>query len=137
MDNNQRDTIENYLKLKNLANFSITFCFSVTMWIHLNHGDDGLKKFLKYVASKSDMLLIEPQPWKCYKTAVKRMKQQNYIYPHFELLKIKQNVEEEIEKYLLFDCGLIKISESDKTKWDRKLLVFKQPTISFNKKFGA
>jgi SAM-dependent methyltransferase len=51
--------------------------FSVTMWIHLNHGDDGLKSFLYTIAdltTDNGSLLIEPQPWKCYKKASKRLR---------------------------------------------------------------
>lgn len=128
MDNHKRNNIIQYLETKRLRYFNITFCFSVTMWIHLNHGDEGLKEFLKYIASISELLVIEPQPWKCYKTAVKRMKQQDFTFPHFHKLCIKQNIEDEIEEYLVTACGLIKISDSNKTKWGRKLLVFKQST---------
>lgn len=129
----QRIIIEDYLISKALEKFNITFCFSITMWIHLNHGDNGLRNFLQYVASTSEILVIEPQPWKCYKTAVKRMKQQNFIFPHFCSLEIKVNVEEEIENYLVHSCNLIKIGESDKTKWERKILVFKH--CNENKQF--
>jgi hypothetical protein len=41
------------------------------MWIHLNHGDEGLTKFLEVVASYSKYILLEPQPWKCYQTAAR------------------------------------------------------------------
>jgi hypothetical protein len=37
------------------------------MWIHLNHGDDGLWAFLEQVSSMTDHLIVEPQPWKCYR----------------------------------------------------------------------
>lgn len=130
------NTIEYHLKRKHLNKFSITFCFSITMWIHLNHGDEGLKNFLKYVASISEILVIEPQPWKCYKTAVKRMKQQNFSFPYFQELKVKQNIEDEME-CLLQECGLSKINESESTRttWDRKIFVFKQKyLIALNNK---
>lgn len=42
-------------------------CFSVTMWIHLNHGDEGLWRFLGTVSDMTEHLLVEPQPWKCYR----------------------------------------------------------------------
>lgn len=126
MDTFQTNNICNYLESKSIKKFNVSFCFSVTMWIHLNHGDNGLKQFLKYIASISEVLIIEPQPWKCYKTAVKRMKQQKFTFPHFSKLNIKQDVEQQIEKYLIHECNLTKINESGKTTWERKMLVFKQ-----------
>lgn len=56
--------------------FDLVTCFSVTMWIHLNHGDDGLWKFLETVSDMTEHLVIEPQPWKCYRYV------SNYIEPH-------------------------------------------------------
>lgn len=47
--------------------FDFVTCFSVTMWIHLNHGDDGLWRFLETVSDMTEHLLVEPQPWKCYR----------------------------------------------------------------------
>lgn len=47
--------------------FDLVTCFSVTMWIHLNKGDDGLWKFLERVSDMANHLIIEPQPWKCYR----------------------------------------------------------------------
>lgn len=125
MEMNETNIISDYLTSKCIKKFKVSFCFSITMWIHLNHGDDGLKKFLRYIAGISEVLVIEPQPWKCYKTAVKRMKQQNFLFPQFSKLKHKQNIEHEIESYLINECNLTKIVESEKTKWERKILIFK------------
>jgi hypothetical protein len=47
--------------------FDLITCFSVTMWIHLNNGDDGLWKFLETVSDMTEHLIIEPQTWKCYR----------------------------------------------------------------------
>ncbi|KAL3673664.1 hypothetical protein V7S43_001362 [Phytophthora oleae] len=47
--------------------FDLITCFSVTMWIHLNNGDDGLWKFLETVSDMTEHLIIEPQMWKCYR----------------------------------------------------------------------
>ncbi|XP_018568615.1 probable RNA methyltransferase CG11342 [Anoplophora glabripennis] len=127
MDENSRtEIITSYLKSKGVDKFNIVFCFSTTMWIHLNNGDVGLRKFLKEVSNICELLVIEPQPWKCYKTAVKRMKQNNFTFPLFCELRIRKNVEDEIEQYLTLECGLSKVAESNRTKWDRKLLIFQR-----------
>lgn len=47
--------------------FNLISCLSVTMWVHLHHGDDGLFSFLQCLSSMTEHLLIEPQPWKCYR----------------------------------------------------------------------
>ncbi|KAF4319847.1 hypothetical protein BBO99_00004928 [Phytophthora kernoviae] len=44
-------------------------CFSVTKWIHLFHGDEGIKKvFVKIyeLLAPGGRLILEPQPWKSY-----------------------------------------------------------------------
>lgn len=106
--------------------FDVIFCFSVTMWIHLNHGDDGLRKFLKDISHKGRMLVIEPQPWKCYKSAVKRLKRSQMSFPQFENIAIRENIYKYITTFLTEVCGFIEIYESDETKWGRKVLCFRR-----------
>jgi len=55
--------------------FNLISLFSITMWIHLNHGDDGLISCLNRSVSllhTNGSLIIEPQLWKCYKNNNKR-----------------------------------------------------------------
>jgi Bicoid-interacting protein 3 (Bin3) len=52
-------------RLSRVARFDLVIGLSLTMWIHLRQGDDGLFDFLSSVASLTDRLVIEPQPWKC------------------------------------------------------------------------
>jgi 7SK snRNA methylphosphate capping enzyme len=43
--------------------------FSVTKWIHLFHGDEGIKKVFAKIyelLSPGGRLVLEPQPWKSY-----------------------------------------------------------------------
>lgn len=122
------DIFTDFLEPHNRTRFDIVFCFSITMWIHLNHGDDGLRKFLAKVASLSGFLVIEPQPWKCYKTAVKRLKLGKAEFPKFKELHLRNNVESDIEAFIVEKCGLEKVGESGLTKWGRKLLFFKRNT---------
>ncbi|XP_056644207.1 probable RNA methyltransferase CG11342 [Diorhabda sublineata] len=127
MDVTKRDqTINKYLIQMKVEKFKVAFCFSTTMWIHLNYGDEGLENFLKYICSIAVVVVIEPQPWKCYKTAVKRMKQKKFVFPEFSKLKYRENVESVIEQVLNIDCNMVKLIESERTTWERKLLIFKQ-----------
>ncbi|KAF5274954.1 hypothetical protein FQR65_LT04295 [Abscondita terminalis] len=126
MDDHRRDCVINeYLESVGATKFSVCFCFSITMWIHLNHGDIGLKNFLKNICLISNLVVIEPQPWKCYKSAVKRMKTCDYEFAEFSNLKIRNNVEEEIENILLQFQGVSKLKESGNSSWGRKISIFK------------
>ena len=107
--------------------FDVIFCFSVTMWIHINHGDSGLKNFLKKMSQQTKMLVIEPQPWKCYRTAVRRMKRSGGEgFNHFSDLKLRENVTMEIENIICSECNFVKVKETESTEWGRKLLFFRR-----------
>ncbi|PSN41831.1 putative RNA methyltransferase [Blattella germanica] len=125
--NSDGSSLSSYLSAHGKTFFDAVFCFSVTMWIHLNHGDEGLKQFLKNVSLRTNMLIIEPQPWKCYRTAVRRMKRSGgESFPLFSELKIRDNVTSEIENILSVDCGFVKIKETVCTEWGRKLQFYKR-----------
>ncbi|KAJ0068283.1 hypothetical protein NL108_004644 [Boleophthalmus pectinirostris] len=55
--------LQDYLKLHGCAQFHLCLCLAVTMWVHLNHGDSGLLQLLSDLASCSQYLLLEAQPW--------------------------------------------------------------------------
>ena len=123
MDLNDRLHIQDYLdSIKHIA-FDITFCFSVTMWIHLNNGDEGLLEFLKFMKSISRTIIIEPQPWKCYRSAQRRVKKSGNTFDLYESLKIKSNVDAVIEK-TLSEGSHSKTYESPISSWNRRLLSF-------------
>lgn len=57
--------------------FDIILMMSVTKWIHLNWGDEGLKRVFvnAYAAlAPGGALIIEPQPWRSYKQAFRKNK---------------------------------------------------------------
>lgn len=120
--------IENHLKLYEKATFDVVCCFSITMWIHLNNGDDGLRRFLKLVSDLSDRLVIEPQPWKCYQNAVRRMKRAgaNDTFPLFSTLQMRNSVETDIKTYLKENKALEILFESDPTKWKRRICIYRK-----------
>lgn len=62
MNDDHLQVIEQFLKKQNRVKFDVIFCFSVSMWIHLNHGEEGLSRLFKNVQKYCDQLfLLEPQ----------------------------------------------------------------------------
>ncbi len=49
--------------------YDVIMCLSVTKWIHLNWGDEGLKRMFRKIylnLRPSGRLLLEPQAWDSY-----------------------------------------------------------------------
>lgn len=134
MDANARETLlRSYLNKFNRSAFDICFCMSVTMWIHLNNGDNGLLKFLSYLASKTTYLLVEPQPWKCYRAAARRLRKLGRNdFDHFRSLAISGNMAEKITHILTKDCAMKLVCCFGNTSWDRSLLLFKSNGLSMS-----
>eukprot|EP01126_Amoeba_proteus_P039984 TRINITY_DN4241_c0_g1_i6.p1 TRINITY_DN4241_c0_g1~~TRINITY_DN4241_c0_g1_i6.p1 ORF type:complete len:347 (-),score=72.81 TRINITY_DN4241_c0_g1_i6:128-1168(-) len=61
----------NYLQLaEQSSNYDVILCLSVTKWIHVNNGDEGVRKlFKKFALELKDggHLILEPQPWDSYR----------------------------------------------------------------------
>lgn len=108
--------------------FNAVFCMSLTMWIHLNHGDEGLAAFLRRVSELSALLVIEPQPWKCYGTAVRRQRRAagagGRPFERFDGLQWRRDVEERIDGYLVAECGRRRVWQTVPTKWERRIALY-------------
>ncbi|KAF1792525.1 S-adenosyl-L-methionine-dependent methyltransferase [Phytophthora cactorum] len=101
--------------------FNLITCFSVTMWIHLNNGDDGLWKFLETVSDMTQHLIIEPQAWKCYRNAQKRLVRMRVEVPQsFREIKVRTDVVEKIDTFLLAAGRFRYKAQLGKTNWSRK-----------------
>lgn len=123
-----------HLNLFGKSKFDAVFCLSLTMWIHLNHGDDGLMHFLRKVTKLSKLLVIEPQPWKCYATAVKRMKKADFGFEKFGQLKLRKTIESDIESFLLRQCSRQRIFVTVPTKWDRRIAFYTEKMLDYSVK---
>ncbi|XP_015906366.2 pre-miRNA 5'-monophosphate methyltransferase [Parasteatoda tepidariorum] len=125
MNENALQKLKSYLELHKKSEFDIVTCFSTTMWIHLNNGDDGLNYFLRIVSNLSKHLLIEPQEWKCYRSAVRRMTRLHREKFDVQLLKIR-NISEHLILFLSTHCDMYLKECLGETSWGRKLYFFKK-----------
>ena len=69
--------------------YDVVSAFSVTKWIHLNHGDAGLRRFFATVfdcLKPGGRFVYEPQPWKSY---AKRKNASPEIRAHFDAMAIR------------------------------------------------
>lgn len=126
-DHCRREIIDEFLRSHRAEKFSLLFVNSITMWIHLHHGDDGLRNFLRYISSIAEYVLIEPQDWKCYRTAVRRMKKLGcQPFQHFTTLEWRESVDQLIVKYLQSAaCSLKFVKRLGQTEsWSRSLYLF-------------
>jgi len=126
-DHCRREVVVEFLRNYSAEKFSVVFVNSITMWIHLNCGDDGLRDFLRYISSIAEYVLIEPQDWKCYRTAVRRMKKLGCEpFQHFPVLEWRDNVSQEVLNYLQSAaCGLKFVRDLGQTdSWNRSLCLF-------------
>ncbi|CAH0515334.1 unnamed protein product [Peronospora belbahrii] len=110
--------------------FDLVTCFSVTMWIHLNHGDDGLWKFLETVSDMTEYLIIEPQTWKCYRNAQKRLKRMRVEIPQsFCEIKVRTDIVEKIDTFLLAAGRFRYKAQLGKTNWSRNVVLYSRMLI--------
>jgi len=126
-DRCRQEVIGKFLVNYNAEKFSIVFVSSVTMWIHLNTGDEGLRSFLCYISSIAEYILIEPQHWKCYRAAVRRMRKLGCeSFEHFPSLEWRHDVDQQIVKYLQSPaCCLKLVKHLGQTElWSRALYLF-------------
>ncbi|XP_016989865.2 probable RNA methyltransferase CG11342 [Drosophila rhopaloa] len=119
------ESVTTYLAINNRQKFDAICCYSITMWIHLNHHDQGLQLFLKKLSNLAELLVVEPQPWKCYQTAERRLKKAGETFPLFRELKWRSDVELQIQNYLENSLDRRKLFESTPTKWQRKICFYR------------
>ena len=55
--------------------FGAALCLSVTKWVHLCHGDAGIERLFARLSRslvRGAHLVLEPQPWRSYRRAVRK-----------------------------------------------------------------
>lgn len=125
--------IEDFLRDEGIAQFDVIFCFSVSMWIHLNKGHAGLVRLFERCRQLCrHFLLLEPQPWKCYMTAARRMRKLKQ--PKFDHL---EDIEERQDRLLPYIMRMVEKegdftlrSQLGQTNWDRQILLYQKNNLS-------
>ncbi|KAM9813437.1 pre-miRNA 5'-monophosphate methyltransferase [Neosynchiropus ocellatus] len=119
--------LRDYLAQRGCSRFHLTVCLAVTMWVHLNHGDSGLLQLLSRLADISQNLLLEAQPWKCYRSAARRLRKLGRAdFDHFKTLSIKGDISQRATEYLEGQCDMELVHNFGSTTWDRRLLLFRK-----------
>lgn len=119
-----RSYLENLVDGK--KRFDIAFCFSTTMWVHLNHGDAGLESLLSCLATWADNVIIEPQPWKCYRNAARRLRRAHRPpFPYFDSLVHRSNVLDHIDSVFRNKLGLQQHAHLGYSEWQRPVLWYR------------
>lgn len=126
-DAESRAVLEAYLEKFGSSRFHLCTCFAVTMWVHLNHGDAALLSLLSSLASHCEYLLLEAQPWKCYRSAARRLRKLGRSdFDHFKALKIRGDMAAHAREYLEKQCSMELVQCFGNTSWDRSLLLFRR-----------
>lgn len=89
--------------VKEIGKYDIITCLSVTKWVHIKHGDEGIKQFFAKIfdcLNDGGCLILEPQLSKSYKQAKKR----GLAPSGMTLLDFKLRPER-FKDYLLETCG--------------------------------
>lgn len=106
--------------------FDIAFCFSTTMWIHLNHGDAGLESLLASLANWADNVVVEPQPWKCYRNASRRLRRAHRPpFALFDSLVHRTKVLDHIDDVFRNQMGMELQAHLGHSEWQRPVLWYR------------
>lgn len=82
--------------------FDVILALSITKWIHLNFGDDGLRRFFRRAFNQllpGGRFILEPQPFASYR---KRAKMTDTLKANYTAIEFKP---EDFEMYLIEEVG--------------------------------
>lgn len=109
--------------------YGVILCMSVSKWVHLNHGDDGLMRFFHLLFSMTTpggKVIMEYQPWKSY---INNKAASEIIKCNFKQIKIRPD---DFERILTEEIGFTIITRLgtslDKARgFQRPIVVLMKP----------
>ena len=118
-----------------IEGFDVVFLFSITMWVHLTNGDEGLTQFLESSCNLTkNVLIVEPQNWSSYKSAMKRCRHKHIdISANFKSITIKG--EKDIKEHLNLITkrfGLEKRIDFGTDTWARSIIGFHRSALKLS-----
>lgn len=124
--------LENDADLANVtAEYDTIIAFSVTKWVHLNFGDQGLKRFFRRIyrtLTPGGRLLLEPQTWSSYRLKRRMTKD---LRETFQQIQFKPT---EFVSYLLStdvgfeSCTTIATPDNAHKGFQRSIYLFNKPS---------
>jgi len=98
------------------------------MWIHLNGGDGALEDLLSTLSKWADNVIVEPQPWKCYRNAVRRAKKtKSQPFELYDSLGYRANVVDDIQNIFRVKLDMHLYSHMGQSQWNRPVLWYTHP----------
>lgn len=113
--------------------YDVILALSITKWIHLHNGDEGLKRCFKRMFKQlrpGGKLILEPQSWDSYK---KKKKLTESIFKAFKAIKFKPDF---FKQYLLSkqvgftSCENLPMPFNKSKGFSRPVMVFIKPHLS-------
>ncbi|XP_050531217.1 7SK snRNA methylphosphate capping enzyme-like [Daktulosphaira vitifoliae] len=115
--------------------FDVILCLSITKWIHLNWGDDGLKRAFKrmFIQLKpGGTLVLEPQSWKSYG---RKKTLTDTIWRNYKTIQLKPQM---FTEYLMTEvgfthCETLSMPYNPSKGFQRPLKLYKKPNVLTDK----
>jgi 7SK snRNA methylphosphate capping enzyme len=127
--NNVQFHCKGYEDMKSTGAYDIVLCLSVSKWIHLNEGDEGLNRFFRQLlrlCKPGGLVVLEYQPWKSY---INNSSASPHIQQVFPTLQLRP---EDFEKILTHSVGFtmearLGPSLPEAKGFNRPILVLRRP----------
>lgn len=106
--------------------YDTVLALSISKWIHLHHGDEGLVEFFDKIyrcLGTGGLFIFEPQGWNSYKSAVQEMEDREDFQQTLDKLKLRP---EDFERILIETVGFstVELIGYDTTDAKRPLYIY-------------